>query len=199
MEKLKALVTTLTTILIFISAVEILAPDKKMKKYISFVLGLILISTILNPVVEFITNGENSIVQGIENYETVFSKNDKKINTDGVVSFESKRDNEDARKKAFINNFNKNCDSMLKNKFDNINFKSEVECNVDFNNVNIDIKKLKIGIKDKNIRRIEKVDIGNKENKNKDTLRDEYKNVIDYVSSELDISEDKIEVYLLEE
>lgn len=196
MEKLKALVTTLTTVLIFISAVEILAPDKKMKKYISFVLGLILISTILNPIVEFITNGENSIVQGIENYETVFSKNDNKINTDGVTSFESKRDNEDARKKAFINNFNKNCDSMLKNKFDNINFKSEVECNVDFNNVNIDIKKLKIGIKDNNVRRIEKVDIGKEENK--DTLRDEYKNVIDYVASELDISEDKIEVYLLE-
>lgn len=197
MEKLKALVTTLTTVLIFISAIEILAPDKKMKKYISFVLGLILISTILNPIVEFITNGENSIIQGIENYETVFSKNENKINADGVTSFESKRDNEDARKKAFINNFNKNCDSMLKNKFDNINFKSEVECSVDFNNVNIDIKKLKIGIKDKSVRRIEKVDIGNK--KNKDTLRDEYKNIIDYVSSEFDISEDKIEVYLLED
>lgn len=197
MEKLKALVTTLTTVLIFISAIEILAPDKKMKKYISFVLGLILISTILNPIVEFITNGQNSIIQGIENYETVFSKNENKINTDGVTSFESKRDNEYARKKAFINNFNKNCDSMLKNKFDNINFKSEVECSVDFNNVNIDIKKLKIGIKDKNVRRIEKVDIGNK--KNKDTLRDEYKNIIDYVSSEFDISEDKIEVYLLED
>ncbi|MFQ9617688.1 MAG: stage III sporulation protein AF, partial [Clostridium butyricum] len=55
LEKLKALVATLTTVLIFISAVEILAPDKKMKKYISFVLGLILISTILNPIVEFIT------------------------------------------------------------------------------------------------------------------------------------------------
>lgn len=197
MEKLKALVTTLTTVLIFISAIEILAPDKKMKKYISFVLGLILISTILNPIVEFITSGENSIIQGIENYETVFSKNENKINADGVTSFESKRDNEDARKKAFINNFNKNCDSMLKNKFDNINFKSEVECSVDFNNVNIDIKKLKIGIKDKSVRRIEKVDIGNK--KNKDTLRDEYKNIIDYVSSEFDISEDKIEVYLLED
>jgi len=196
LEKLKALVATLTTVLIFISAVEILAPDKKMKKYISFVLGLILISTILNPIVEFITNGENSILQGIENYETVFSKNENKINTDGATSFESTRDSEDARKKAFISNFNKNCDSMLKNKFDNMTFKSEVDCDVDFNNVKINVKNLKIGIKDKNVRKIEKVEIGKKK---KDTLRDEYKDVISYAASEFDISEDKIEVYMLEE
>ena len=196
MEKIKGLVATLTAVLIFISAIEILAPDKKMKKYISFVLGLILISTILNPIVEFITNGEKSILQGIESYEAVFSMEQKKINTDEGSSLESSIDNEDTREKVFINNFNKNCDSILKNKFENLSFKSEVDCDVDFNNVKINIKKLRIGIKDKNVRKVKKVEIGNEE---KDTVKEEYKSVVSYVASELDISEEKIEVYMLEE
>lgn len=196
MEKLKVFVSTLTAVLIFISAVEILVPDKKMKKYISFVLGLILISTILNPIVEFITNGEKSVLQGIENYESVFSMEQQKVNTDGIDSYESNRDNEDARKKAFVSNFNRNCDSMLKKKFNNMSFKSEVDCNVDFNNVKIDIKKLKIGVKDKNVRKVQKVEIGNEE---KDALREEYKDIIIYTSSEFEIPEEKIEIYMLDE
>lgn len=196
MEKIKALVATLTAVLIFISAVEILVPDKKMKKYISFVLGLILISTILNPIVEFITNGQKSVLQGIENYESVFSMEQQKMNTDGIDSYESSRDNEDAHKKAFVNNFNKNCSSMLKKKFDNMNFKSEVDCDVDFNNVKIDIKKLTIGIKDKNVRKVQKVEIGSEQT---DTLREEYKDVISYAASEFEIPEEKIEIYIMDE
>lgn len=196
MEKLKALVATLTAVLIFISAIEILAPDKKMKKYISFVLGLILISTILNPIVEFITNGEKSVLQGIENYETVFSMEQQKVNVDGVTSYESSRDNEDSRKKAFVNNFNKNCDSMLTNKFKNMNFKTEVDCDVDFNNVKINIKKLKIGIRDKNIRKVQKIEIGSEE---KNTLRKEYDNVISYAASEFEVPKEKIEIYIMDE
>lgn len=196
MEKIKAFVATLTAVLIFISAVEILVPDKKMKKYISFVLGLILISTILNPIVEFITNGQKSVLQGIENYESVFLVEQQKVNTEGIDSYESSRDNEDARKKAFVSNFNKNCDSMLKKKFDNMNFKTEVDCHVDFNNVKIDIKKLKIGIKDKNVRKVQTVEIDNEQT---DTLREEYKEVISYAASEFEIPEEKIEIYILDE
>lgn len=46
MEALKKFVITLVTVLIFMSAVEMIAPSK-MKKYIKFVLGLILITIIL--------------------------------------------------------------------------------------------------------------------------------------------------------
>ena len=196
MENLKSFVSTLTAVLIFMSAVEILSPDKKMKKYISFALGLILISTLLNPIIEFITNGEKSVLQGIERYESVFSMEQRKVNTDGVTNYESNMDNQDVRKKVFVNNFDKNCDSMLKNKFDNMKFKSEVDCDVDFNNVKINIKKLKIGIKDKNVRKVRKVEIGTEP---KDELREEYNEVISYVSSEFDIPEEKIEIYILDE
>ena len=77
-----------------------------------------------------------------------------------------------------------------------MSFKSEVDCNVDFNNVKIDIKKLKIGVKDKNVRKVQKVEIGNEE---KDALREEYKDIIIYTSSEFEIPEEKIEIYMLDE
>ena len=60
----------------------------------------------------------------------------------------------------------------------------------------INIKKLKIGIKDKNVRKVRKVEIGTEP---KDELREEYNEVISYVSSEFDIPEEKIEIYILDE
>ncbi|NME83491.1 stage III sporulation protein AF [Clostridium sp. SM-530-WT-3G] len=201
MEALKSLVATLTTVLIFISAVELIAPKNKIKKYISFVLGLILISVILNPIIKFISNGERSIQAGIENYTSVFSKNENRINSEGDIdsSFENNSTNNNSRKSAFIKNFNKNCDSMLKNKFPNLTFKSNVDCDVDFVNININIKKLRIGIKDKSIKKIEPIMINDDKQEKNENLNNEYGDIITYVSSELKIPKEKIEVYRLDE
>ena len=65
-ETLKNIVITLVTVLIFISAVELISPNNKMKKYIKFILGLILISVILNPILQFVSNGEKSVVDGLK-------------------------------------------------------------------------------------------------------------------------------------
>ena len=106
METLKGIVTTLTTVLIFISAVELIAPKNKTKKYVSFVLGLILISVILNPIIKFISNGEKSLEAGIEDYISVLSKDESRIKSenDPNTSFESNNDNNNSRKSAFIKN-----------------------------------------------------------------------------------------------
>lgn len=202
METLKGVVATLTAVLIFISAVEIIAPDNKMKKYISFVLGLILISVILNPIIKLISNGEKSIEEGIRSYESVFNQNSQSqtLNTDESISFESNIDNDEARKKAFIKNFNKNCESLLKNKYKDKDFKSDIDCDVDFKNININIKKLRIGIHDKNVQKVKKIQIGGStENSDDENLNDEYSELINFVSSELNVQKEKIEVYRLDE
>ena len=72
-ESLKGLVTTLTSMLVFIGAIEIIAPDNKMKKYIKFILGLILITVILNPILNFISNGEENILSTLSKYERSIS------------------------------------------------------------------------------------------------------------------------------
>ncbi len=196
METLKSIVITLVTMLVFISAVEIITPDNKMKKYIKFILGLILISVILNPIINLISNGEKNLPGSIEDYETVF--NNDKTNLINMATKENEN-KVDVRKKEFINNFNKNCDNLLKNQFRNMNFKCEVECDVNFTNVSLNIKKLKIGIGENKVNKIKKIVINNKEESNKQELNEEYIKIIDFVSKELDISKEKIEVYKLDE
>lgn len=197
MEALKNIVITLVTVLIFISAVEILAPNNKMKKYIKFALGLILISVILNPIINFLSNGQKGITDSIKNYEGMFSQDGSKLNLDSVSTLNG-NDKQDNKKQIFIDNFDKNCDNLLKNKFKDMNFKSQLDCDVDFNKLNLNIKKLKIGVSDNKVNKVKKVVI-NKETANVKEDDDKYSEIINYISSELDVPKEKIEVYQLEE
>lgn len=199
-EALKNIVITLVTILIFISAVELIAPNNKMKKYIQFILGLILVTVILNPIIQFISSGEKSVADGIQSYEQVFSQNKNKVNSDNATNaFENDQDKVDARKKTFIKNFNKNCDNLLKNQYKDKTFKSEIDCDVDFVNINLNVKKLKIGVGENKINKIKKIVI----NKEVETItkekNEEYTEIINFISSELNIPKEKIEVYKLDE
>lgn len=191
-ESLKGLVTTLTSMLVFIGAIEIIAPDNKMKKYIKFILGLILITVILNPILNFISNGEENILSTLSKYERSISN--EEVYKEDINVFNNKKNDNEVIKNTFIENFNKNCDKLLKDKFKNMTFKSEVECDVDFNSMSYDIKKLKIGINDNKVKKIE---IGiERDNKREDS--DEYEEVVDFISDELEISKEKIEIYELE-
>lgn len=197
MDTLKNIVITLVTVLIFISAVEILAPNNKMKKYIKFALGLILISVILNPIITFLSNGQKGITDSIKNYEEMFSKDESKLNLNTANTLSS-NDKQDNKKQVFIDNFNKNCDELLKNKFKDMTFKSQLDCDVDFNKLTLNIKKLRIGVSDNKINKIKKVVI-NKETTNVKQENDKYSEIINYISTEVDVPKDKIEVYQLEE
>jgi stage III sporulation protein AF len=197
-ETLKNIVITLVTVLIFISAVELISPNNKMKKYIKFILGLILISSILNPILQFISNGEKSVVDGIERYEQVFSQNKDKVNLDNDKLKENE-DNGQNRKKAFVSNFNKNCDNTLKSKFKNMIFKSEIDCDVNFTDLTFNIKKLKIGVSENKINKIKKIVVNSKIQNNTKEENDQYTEIVDFVSGELNIPKEKIEVYKLEE
>ncbi len=197
METLKKFVMTLVTVLIFMSAVEIIAPSK-MKKYIKFVLGLILITIILNPILQFIEGGEKNFTDVIKNYEQVFSKDKDTANFDSINTL-SRSNIDDERKKAFVANFNKNCDNILKNNFKDMNFKSEVDCDVDFSKVAINVKKLKIGVSSNKINKIKRIAINKDANVNKGERNVEYNEIVDFISNELNIPKEKIEVYGLEE
>ena len=62
MEYINNFVITLVATMIFMTAVDIISPDNSMKKYIKFVLGLILISVMINPIIKFFTGGEQELV-----------------------------------------------------------------------------------------------------------------------------------------
>lgn len=193
METLKSIVINLVTVIIFISAVELITPNNNMKKYIKFILGLILITVILNPIIKFISNGEKNIADNIKSYEDVFSKEKNKTDLSTENTF-GKNDTEDNRKKVFINNFNKNCDNLLKNKFKDMTFKSEIDCDINFTNVTLNVKKLKIGVAENKVNKVKKIVINNGEDENKKEENEEYTEIANYASNELDIPKDKIEV-----
>ncbi|ACD53514.1 stage III sporulation protein AF [Clostridium botulinum] len=195
MNLLKELVTTLVTALIFITAIELISPNNGMKKYLKFILGLVLITIILNPIVKIISSGQNNIYDSISNYEDVFSNYQNQIKS----SEENELKDGDLRKQAFEENFNKNCESVLKSQYPNKKFKSDVECTVNFNSMIFDIKKIKVGISEKSVSKIKKVIINKKDKSYDDNQNSQYKEVVTFISEQLDIPKEKIEVYKIEE
>ena len=192
MELLNKFVITLVTTLIFMTAVELIAPDNSMKKYLKFVLGLILITVILNPILTIILNGEQELKDVISGYEEEYNVNRKdNESTENIIKI---------KEDSFKDNFNKNCESMLKQEFKDLEFKCNVDCVVDFNDNDFIINKLIIQIKDKKVKKVEKidkVDINSKKDK-KDTVNKEYKDVVKFISKELNIDENKINIYKIE-
>lgn len=192
MEHISKFIITIVTTMIFMSAVEIIAPDNSMKKYIKFVLGLILISIMINPIVYLFTKGEQEIVATIKNYENSI--------TDGVENTISD-DSADDREVAFKDNLNNNCNKMLKEEFNNKEFKTEVQCSFDFDEMTYSIEKVNIGVADKGVKLIEKIKIGKNQSteaiSDNDAVGDEEK-IRNYLSEALNISQEKIDVYKLE-
>lgn len=192
MEHISNFIITIVTTIVFMTAVEIIAPDNSMKKYIKFVLGLILISIMINPIVYLFTRGEQEIVTTIKNYENSLYKDTKSA----IGEY-----NADDREVAFKENLNNNCNKLLKEEFSNKDFKTEVECSFDFEKMTYSIERVDIGVADKGVRLIEKIKIGKNESaeaiSDNDTIEDE-NSIRDYLSEILSISEEKIEVYKLE-
>ena len=150
MEYINNFVITLVATMIFMTAVEIISPDNSMKKYIKFVLGLILISVMINPIVKFFTGGEQELVNAIKNYESMFYEDTTNENEDSISK---------SQIESFKNNLNSNCDNLLKEKFSDKEFKSNVECEIDLESMTYSIDSLEVGVKDKGIKIVDSIKI----------------------------------------
>lgn len=189
MEYIKSFIETLVTIIILFSAIELISPNNSIKKYIKFVLGLILIVVMLNPIIDFFTEGEDKIVSTIKEYEGILST-DTETSSDVAASNEV----ED----VFIENLNKNSATELAEKFPDYKFVCDIDCNIDLNNFSYDISHAKISIstnKIQEVEKIEKVEISNDNKTNSQAYSDDEQEILSYVSNMLGISEDKIEIY----
>lgn len=190
MEGIKSFVITLVSMIILITAIELIAPDNSMKKYVKFVLGTILIAVMISPIVSLISNGEEVLTKEIEEYiqiadnKSIEASNEYKENNSEIVFKES---------------LEQNCISLLKEKFKDLDFEINIDCDVDMKNINYLINNVNIGVKDKEVSTIKKIII-NKSNdstevsSNEDTVKnkDEIK---DYLSETLNITKDNIKVY----
>ncbi|WP_278599761.1 stage III sporulation protein AF [Clostridium tertium] len=184
MEEIKGFVITLVTMLILMTAIEFIAPDNNMKKYLKFVLGLILISVMLSPIISLFSKGEESISLQVQKYIELSE------NESAEVSKDYKSDSE---------NLEQNCNRLLKEKFTDKEFVSNIDCEVDMNNINYSIDKVQVGVKNKDVSKIQKIIINTQKDSKSVSSQDEKVNnedeIISYLAEALNVSKDKIEVY----
>lgn len=192
MEYINNFVITLVATIIFMTAVEIISPDNSMKKYIKFVLGLILISVMINPIIKFFTGGEQELVNNIKNYESVFYE--------GITN-ESQDNISKSKIESFKNNLNSNCDNLLKEEFSDKNFKSNVECEIDLKNMTYSIESLEVGVKDGGIKLVDSIKINiNEESEealSNDGAVESEEEIKNYLSEVFKIPTDKIKLYTM--
>ena len=176
----------------FITAVEMILPNNNLKKYAKFVLGLILITVLINPFIKLIDNNFNI---------DIYTNN-------AVKYFEQKgyENNIEKYKESSINNtlsvFKSNlettCEKKLKERFPKNSY--EVEAGVKYNKEKEEfvINTLKVGVKESGIEKIKKVDVSTKSSyvSNNESLNDEKsRNIRDYISEEFKLNRDSILVY----
>ncbi|MCF0149410.1 MAG: stage III sporulation protein AF, partial [Clostridium sp.] len=148
MNEIKGFIVTLISMIILISAIELISPDNSMKKYLKFVLGTILISVLISPIVSFINNGEKSITSDISEYiDLVNGESKERISENRESTSEA----------VFKGNLQENCNRLLKEKFKDLEFKSNIDCNLSMEDITYSINKVEVGVKNREVSKIEKI------------------------------------------
>ena len=192
MDEIKGFVITLVSMIILISAIELISPDNTMKKYLKFVLGTILIAVMISPIISLIGNGEGALSKKIEHYiELVDSKSVETNNEEKITTSEI----------TFKKNLEDNCNRLLKEKFKDLEFISSIDCKVDIQNITYSIDEVEVGVKNKEVSKIEKIVINKNDESTEVYSKEEKVNsedkIIDYLSEILNVTKDKIRVYKL--
>jgi stage III sporulation protein AF len=192
MEELKEFIITLATMIILISAVELIAPDNSMKKYLKFVLGLILIAVMITPVINIFTKDQDVVLTSIQDYLSIEENKSLEAN-------ETFENNGSGTQEIFKKNLEINCNRMLKEKFEKLDFVSNIQCNIDSENIEYSIEEIRVGVKDKGTRKIQKVVIDAKDENNENNIEDEKveneDEVISYLMENFNVPKEKIVVY----
>jgi stage III sporulation protein AF len=190
--ELRNWIINICTAVIFITAVEMILPNNSFKKYSKFVLGLILITILINPIIRIFDKGfnideyTNRAVKYIEDkdYEKNYSKY-KETSMDKTMN-------------TFKLNLEKIVEDKLKEKFPSNTYNISAEVAYNDKDDSVIIKNIKVGVKDGKIDVVKKVDISTKGGIEDSTqsLNDEKSRLIkDYLSKELKVSSSSIEIY----
>ncbi|MBE6065349.1 stage III sporulation protein AF [Clostridium cochlearium] len=186
LKELRHWIINIATVVLFITAVEMLLPNNNLKKYSKFVMGLILMVTLINPLIKLVDKDFN-----INRYYNEFSKG---INNEESKEsfFQYKKKNIEMTKENFNKNLQQLVDEKLKNKFPKGKFKVDTKIQFDEKDNNFIIENIKVDFKDKRVRKIKKVQVSTKENENVSEEDELSRDIKNYLSEELGLSKDII-------
>jgi len=187
-------IINICTAVFFIMAVEMILPNNSLKRYAKFVLGLILIIVVINPLLRLYN--ENLNITSIVGQATSYMDG-KKYDTN-IDKY--REQNIETTLNTFKANLEKNCEKFLEEKYPNYNCKVGIEVLFDKEKGNVTIKSVKVGIKDNGVEKVKKVEIKTKSSyvDSENILKDERSSlIINSLSKELSVSKDIITVYKL--
>ncbi|ACA46601.1 stage III sporulation protein AF [Clostridium botulinum] len=195
LQWLKEWITNIAVAVFFITAIEMLLPKNNIKKYGKFVLGLILITVILNPIIK-IFNKDYNISQYVEKATASFNNVDYKNDFDKY-----KKKNKEETLNNFKANLQNQTKKRLEEKFPENKYEVNVEIAYDEEKDNLEIKSMDVGVKGNKIEKIKKVNkinIGSNENGKEDKKSFEGEGKIkQFISNEFKVSSEVIKVYKL--
>lgn len=187
-------ILNICTAVFFITAVEMILPNNDFKKYAKFVLGIILITVFLNPIIKIFDSNFNIAIYS-DSFSNIISN---KEYSNSLQEYKDKNIVETL--KVFEENLKLDCEKKLKEKYPQDSFNVSVNAFYNDKKENYEVKSIKIGIKEGSIERIKKIQIGSNV-KSVDSLNSEVKKqstlVKTYISNELNLSMENIEVYEL--
>ena len=146
----------------------------------------------LTPIVSFFSQGETKIINEISKYEKDFATT---IKNDENEKVDTKRN------EAFKKNLDKNCEKLLEEEFKGREFKSNISCNFDLENMKYSIDKVEIGVKDGSIKKIPKIEINTSDSSEVISRESEVNDeevIKIYLEQVLNIKAENIKVYKIE-
>lgn len=190
---MKNWITSISICVFFIVAIESILPDNNLKKYAKFVLGLILIVSIINPIINLFNKNIN-ILNTIDDYKYIINSSNS-LKTNNYSNNKNKM--YDSTIKIFKSNLENQCQKKLKLKYPDKDFKVNIEVKYDNKTNNFKIESLNLGVNKSNL--VKKVVIDTKKDINQNKSIDENlkKSIKNYIRDEFEISPNIINIYLI--
>ncbi|MFX0548932.1 stage III sporulation protein AF [Hathewaya histolytica] len=192
---IKDWIINLSTIIIFITSVEMILPNNSIKKYAKYVLGFLVLLAILNPLLKIMDKGFNSTEYSIKAEDYIKSNSYEK----DVEKYKKK--NLERTLQNFRENLALECQSILSKHYNKENFDINVIALINEKDNKIELKEVRVGISSGKIKKIKSVNVSNhKEEAAKiENLDDKKtKDIQTIIQKEFGFEKDKISVYSLD-
>ncbi|WP_462391967.1 stage III sporulation protein AF [Clostridium cadaveris] len=188
MEGLKTWITTICAGVFFITAVEMILPDNSLKKYAKFVLGLILMIIIINPLIKILNGTDINVSSYLNEYENILENEDEK-------SIKQKSNSIKNTQAVFEKNIERITLKTLKENYPKDNFEITVKTKYDKEENIFSIESINILFDEGGVKPVKKVEINKNTDENGGNKEIDNKKMKELIEKTLNIEEKAIHIY----
>lgn len=188
MEGIKAWITTICASVFFITAVEIILPDNSFKKYAKFVLGLILMITIINPMIKVLSGKNINLSSYLINEKNILESEETKAN-------QYRTENIKSTQNVFEENIQKIILNLLQTQYPKNTFQVKVKTYYEVKSNTFSIESVEILLQEGKIKKIKKVNINEETNETVTKNEKDDREMKSIIKNNLNIEEKVIHIY----